>query len=161
MKSNSLITLIAAIFLLTNCGDNKAATNEKQETNTSSSEKKEGSSSSSPEQGDDIIGEWELAGFIVDTNDNLIIDEEERKNLKPPSYKDYMKLNKDGTGLFTIAKLEGRYEIKDDAKEGKKYFAWYDRSNSEHRIGTIRSVTRNELQIKESGGNGLFLWKRI
>ena len=36
----------------------------------------------------------------------------ERKNLKSTTFKDYMKLNSDGSGLFTVAKMEGRYEAK-------------------------------------------------
>lgn len=158
MKSNLLITFVIAVFFLANCGDNKAATNE---TNNSSSEKKEGPVSSSPAQADEIIGEWELLGFIGDTNDNLQIDEEERKNLKTPSYKDYMKLNRDGTGLFTIAKMEGRYEAKPKEDGNKNYLTWYDKANGPHKVGTIISVTKDELHIKEPGGNGLFLWKRI
>jgi len=158
MRSNSLMTFIIAAFFLTNCGDNKASTNE---TNNSSSEKKEGPASSSSAQGDDIIGEWELLGFVGDTNDNLQIDEEERKNLKTPSYKDYLKLNSDGTGLFTIAKMEGRYEAKPKENGEKDYLTWYDKANGPHKIGTIIKVTKDELHIKEPGGNGLFIWKRL
>src|SRR5690349_8159173 len=113
MKSKSLIILVALAFFLTSCGDNKATTTEKQQANNSS-EKKNGSAARSSAQGDDIVGEWEMVSSMVDTNDNLQIDEEERSKLKPVSFKDYMKLNSDGSGLFTIAKLDGRYEIKQD-----------------------------------------------
>ena len=160
MRSTSLIIFIIGTFFLSNCGDNKAATNEKQ-TNNSSSEKKGASASNAAEQGDDIIGEWELVGFVGDTNDNLQLDEEERKNLKTPSYKDYMKLNRDGSGLFTIAKMEGRYEAKPRENEEKNYLTWYDKANGPHKMGTIMKVTKDELHIKEPGGNGLFVWKRL
>ena len=106
MKSNSLITFTIATFFLMNCGDNQAAINEKQQTNNSSSEKKVEPASNSSAQGDDIIGEWEMVSSIVDTNNNLQIDEDERQKLKPVSFKDYMKLNRDGSGLFRVAKLE-------------------------------------------------------
>ena len=157
MKSTSLITFIIAASFLTSCGNNKDAPNEKQQANNS--EKKTESSSSQSGQGDDIVGDWEMVGSIVDTNDNLQIDEEERKNLQTPSFKDYMTLNRDGSGLFTVAKMEGRYEVKED--NGKKFLSWYDKANGEHRIGTIIKVTKDELHIKEPGGSGLFVWKRL
>lgn len=161
MKSTSLIIFVAVAFLITSCGANKAATNEKQQTNTPSSEKKTDAASNSSEQGDDIIGEWEMVSSIVDTNDNLQIDEEERPKLKPVSFKDYMKLNLDGSGFFTVAKIEGRYEIKQDENNGRKVMTWYDKTNSPHRIGSIMKVTKEELHIKEPGGDGLFLWKHL
>lgn len=161
MKFKSLITFVAVVFFLTNCGDNQAATTEKQQTNNSSSEMKTEPATNSTAQGDDIIGEWEMVGSVMDINDNLQIDEDERKNLKAPSFKDYMKLNSNGTGLFTVAKMEGRYEAKAKESGGKKYLTWYDNANGPHKIGTIIKVTRDELHIKEPGGSGLFIWKRI
>lgn len=161
MKPNSIIVLIAAIFFFANCGDNKAATDETQQANNPSSEKKDNAPSNASAQGDDIIGEWELLGFVSDTNDNLQVDEEERKNLTTPSFKDYMKLNSDGTGLFTIAKMDGRYEAKPKENGGKNYLTWFDTANGPHKIGTIVKVTKDELHIKEPGGNGLFIWKRL
>lgn len=154
MKVRSIIVLTAIIFFATNCGDNKAASNEPQQANNPST-----SNPSAP--GDDIIGEWELLGFASDTNDNLQVDEEERKNLTTPSYKDYMKLNSDGTGLFTIAKMDGRYEAKPKENGGKSYLTWYDTANGPHKMGTIIKVTKDELHIKEPGGSGLFVWKRL
>ncbi len=161
MKPIFFINLFVAVFFLTNCGDNKAATKEKQQTNNPSSEKKTEATTNSSAQGDDIIGEWEMVSSIVDTNDNLQIDEEERKNLKPVNLKDYMKLNRDGSGLFTVAKMDGRYEITDKENNGKRYLTWYDKANGRHRVGTIIKVTKDELHIKEPGGHGLFLWKRL
>ena len=161
METRSIILLVAIVFFITNCGNNKAASNEAQQAKNPSSEKKEQAASDSPAQGDDIIGEWELLGFVNDTNDNLQVDEEERKNLTTPSYKDYMTLNNDGTGLFTIAKMEGRYEAKPNENGGKNYLTWYDTANGPHKMGTIVKVTKDELHIKEPGGNGLFIWKRL
>ena len=143
------------IFLIA-CSNNNAS-EEKKLADNSSTETKSAAASA----GDDIVGEWEMVGFIGDTNDNLQIDEDERKNLKTPSFKDYMKLNSNGTGLFTVARMEGRYEAKAKESGGKPYLTWYDKANGEHRIGTIIKVTKDELHIKEPGGNGLFLWKRL
>jgi hypothetical protein len=129
-------------------------------TNESSNQVKQGSATQSA-QSDGIVGEWEMIGSVGDTNNNLQIDEDERKNLKKASFKDYMKLNADGSGLFTVARMEGRYEAKEQENGGKKYLTWYDSANGPHRVGTIISVTKDELHIKEPGGNGLFIWKRL
>jgi hypothetical protein len=158
MKSK-LIPLIAAVFLITNCGADKAAKNEKQPTNPPAAGKKAAPANNPSAQNDDLVGEWEMVGFVVDTNDNLQIDEAERAALKKPSFKDYMKFNRDGTGEFTVAKMPGRYESTESS--GKKSLVWFDRANGRHRIGTVIKVTRDELHIKEPGGHGLFLWKRL
>ena len=149
--------LFSSLLFLVACGDNDTAT-EPQTSNSTAEKKAEPSASAA--QVDEIIGEWEMVGFVMDTNDNLLIDEAERKDLKAPSFKDYMKLNSDGSGLFTVAKMEGRYEAKAKEADGNKFLTWYDKSNGEHRIGTIISVSKDELHIKEPGGNGLFIWKR-
>ena len=154
MKVRSIIVLIVIMFFTTNCGDNKAASNETQQVTNPSA-------SNPSAQGDDIIGEWELVGSILDANDNLQIDEDERKKLESPGSKDYMTLNRDGSGLFTVAKMDGRYEITDQENNGKKNLTWYDKANGRHRVGTIIKVTRDELHIKEPGGHGLFVWKRL
>lgn len=160
MRQTSLILLMPVILFFANCGDNKATTAEKNQTDNGSSNKKEEPASNSTAQGDDIIGEWEMVGSVMDTNDNLQIDEAERKDLKPTAINDYMKFNRDGTGLFTLAKMEGRYE--GVAKEnGKKYYTWYDSANGPHKIGAVINVTKDELHIKEPGGAGLFIWKRL
>ena len=57
--------------------------------------------------------------------------------------------------------MEGHYKAEPKESGGKRYLEWYDSANGRHRIGTILSVTKEELQIKEPGGSGLFLWKRI
>ena len=161
MKTLHIIAMTAIIIFLANCGDNKEATNEKQGANNSSSEKKEAPLSKSSTQEDDITGEWEMVSSVIDTNDNLQIDEEERSQLKPVNFKDYMNLKRDGTGLFTVAQLEGRYEIKKNETTGRNDMTWYDKTNSPHNVGSIMKVTKTELHIKEYGGSGLFLWKRL
>lgn len=161
MKSKSLIPLVTAVFLIANCGADKAVKNEKQPTNTPSAEKKAVPANNSSARNDDIVGEWEMQGFVIDTNDNLQIDEAERRALKRPTVKDYMKLNRDGSGEFTVAKLPGRYETRDPENSGRRYLTWFDKANGPHRVGTIISVSRDELHIKEPGGHGLFVWKRL
>ena len=162
MKTTFIFFYAALMFIFSGCGDNKAATsNEKETSGNVTSEKTANEVSNSGSQGDDIIGQWEMVSSIVDTNDNLQIDEDERKNLQPVAIKDYMKLNRDGSGHFTVAKMEGRYEITDPKSDGKKLLTWYDKANGLHRVGTITKVTKDELHIKEYGGHGLFVWKRL
>ncbi len=152
--------LFYSLLFIVACGNNNTAT-EPQLTNNSTTEKKSEPPTSSSAQGDEIVGEWEMVGSVMDINDNMQIDEVERKNLKSTTFKDYMKLNSDGSGLFTVAKTEGRYEAKAKESGGKKFLTWYDKANGRHRVGTIISVSKEELHIKEPGGNGLFIWKRL
>ena len=158
MKQFKTLAASLAFLLLTSCSNNnsdsKTAT-----TQTETPDNAKPSASSGAVQGEGLVGEWEMQGSVLDTNDNLQIDEDERKNIKAPSFKDYMKLNSDGSGEFTVAKMEGRYEVTEEA--GKKKLKWVDKENGEHRIGTIIKVSGNELHIKEPGGAGLFVWKRI
>ena len=152
---------IILLFLIPAGCSNEANKENTSENSTKKQEQTTANTQSNNSSNDDgIVGDWELVGFVGDTNDNLQIDEDERKNLKAASYKDYMTLNRDGSGFFTVAKMEGRYEIKAESN-GRKFMTWYDKGNGEHRIGSIMKVTKDELTIKEPGGNGLFLWKRI
>ena len=155
MKAKPSIPLVTAVFILAYGGTARAA--EKQPTANPSAAKKAAPANPSALAGD-IVGEWEMVGFVVDTNDNLQIDEAERQALKQ-TMKDYMKLNRDGTGVFTVGKLPGRYETTETS--GRKSLTWYDKANGRHRVGTIIKVTREELHIKEPGGHGLFVWKRL
>lgn len=154
MNKTNKILLLLAIGCFLSCGNNNNKTSTTDETTNEAKH-----TTAKTTQGDGVAGEWQLIGFVQDTNDNLEVDGEERKNLKAPSFKDYMKLNSDGSGLFTTAKMEGRYEVED--KGGKKFLWWFDKANGSHRIGTIIKVSKEELHIKEPGGNGLFVWKRI
>lgn len=158
------ILLQSPIFLLLlvlSACNNEATVKNPAENSTKTLEQTSANPQTDNSSNDDgIVGDWELVGFVGDTNDNLQIDEEERKNLKAASYKDYMTLKSDGSGLFTVAKMEGRYEIKEESN-GRKFMTWYDKGNGPHRVGSIMKVTKDELTIKEPGGNGLFLWKRI
>ena len=149
--------LLAAVILFS-CNNDSNTTTAADSTDETPNAANQGTASKT-NQGDDIVGEWKMTGFVQDTNNNLQIDEDERKNLKPVSFEGYMKLNGDGSGLFTTQKMEGRYEMTDDPK-GKKMI-WLDKANGSHRIGTVVKVSKEELHIKEPGGNGLFVWKRI
>ena len=157
MKSNSLIILVAAIFLFTNCGDNKAATNEKQQANNSS-EKKEGATPGSSAQSDDIVGEWKLNYIAIDENRNKQLDENEIKNSRTQVndyYNDYLKFNADGSCLFSKAKSKGKYKIEDESGQSKLYIN--DLYNNEAYNYTIFSVSKDELRLGYYGDENSFL----
>lgn len=153
-----LFIFLLSTFLMANCGSNNS-NSETKASNTETANKSDNTSKGT--EGDGLVGEWELIGSVLDTNDNLQVDEAERKDMKMAAYKDYMKLNKDGTGLFTIAKLEGKYQTKAKENGGKEFLSWFDSANGEHPLGTIVKVSKDELHLKEPGGSGLLVWKRI
>lgn len=174
MNTNILTTIIISSFIATASCKSKEqkdaekymsmvqqTVNENSPGQTDKPQKAKSISAAIPQNMKNIIGEWELVSSIIDTNDNMEIDEEERPKLKPVMTKDYMKLNADGSGLFTVAQMEGRYEITNDGSRGKPRLTWYDKANGPHKVGTIIKVTEQELHIKEPGGWGLFLWKRL
>ena len=108
-----------------------------------------------------IVGEWELVKVIGDRNGNHIIDADEEKDAIT-TMKDYLKLNADGTCEYTIANLQGRYEIviKDD---GRKSLVMYDRTGTETTSGRyIISVTDKELVFNRiMGGSDFEVFKRL
>ena len=171
MKSSLLLAAVASVLIIaSSCKSKSQKEAEKymsdvekvmKENSPESANEKPTVATALPEEMKDILGEWELQGFIGDRNDNLLLDEDERRDLKTAGFKDYMRFNKDGTGEFTVARMEGRYEAKPEESGGKPYLTWYDSANGPHKIGTFLSVTKDELLIKEPGGNGLFLWKRV
>ena len=154
-------SILLCLLFLAACSNDTTVQNTSENPTKTEEQTTTNAQTNNSSNGDGLVGKWELVGSVVDTNDNLQLDEEEKKNLKAASYKDYMTLNSDGTGLFTVAEMEGRYEIKVDESNGRKFMTWYDKANGPHRVGSIMKVTKDELTIKEPGGNGLFLWKRI
>src|SRR5687768_9185850 len=120
MKTIFFMTIATAIIVAASCKskaqkDAEKYMNQIEKTmkensppNTDDQQKTNTESFTLPQDMEDIVGEWELVGFVNDINDNHQVDEVERKDLTPTSYQGYMKLNKDGSGLFTTAKMEGR-----------------------------------------------------
>ena len=107
MRSTSMIILAVTVFSLTNCGDNNAATNEKQSAKNTTTESKEAQTTSSTSTGHDVDGTWKLRLEVFDDNGNRVPDEEEMKKGYANNY--MLQLNTDGTcrmqQMFT-----GRYE---------------------------------------------------
>ena len=114
-----------------------------------------------PQGMENIIGEWELAKVFADNNGDHKVDAaEESKAIT--TMKDYLKLNANGTCEYTIAKLEGRYEIV-TTDDGRKKLIMYDRAGSETNSGRyIISVTDKELVINRIlGGSDFEVFKRL
>src|SRR5688572_22648062 len=139
MKSSLLLAAVASVLIIaSSCKSKSQKEAEKymsdvekvmKENSPESADEKPTVATALPEEMKDILGEWELQGFIGDRNDNLLLDDDERRDLKPASFKDYMRFNKDGTGEFTVARMEGRYEAKPAESGGKTYLTWYDSAN--------------------------------
>jgi len=158
MKFGAILLIAATNVFFTNCGDNKAATNRKQTVQNSSSETaKEGSVSSSSDAS--IVGEWQQTGVAEDKNGNDQLDPEERNSAIKMD--DYMKLNSDGSAVMFVIKNKGHYEI-EATSNGKRKLTLYDSENGKHDIGTILSVTKDELIIMNKfGGDSFTIWKRL
>ena len=99
-----MILLIAAICLVTNCGDNKAA--------TSKLENKIEPPATSAVADDGIVGEWELTLMVFDRNGNKEMDQDEKSTGEKRGL-NYFKFNADETCLYSLTrKSKGRYTIK-------------------------------------------------
>jgi hypothetical protein len=155
------LCLFAAFFVLTNCGDNKAATNESNVEANGSAEKRDQQAKSSS-QGDNIIGAWKLTMWIRDNNRNGKIEEDEKAGAIT-QVNDYMKLNADGSAVFSQVKIKGRYEIKPNSDGTSKYLNLFDEANSRYQKGVILSVTKTELTLLWTalGGDKFTVWKRL
>ncbi len=114
-----------------------------------------------PEGMDDIVGEWKLASIIIDKNANDKIEDEERADPFTQS-NDYMKLNRDGTAVFSQVKMKGHYQIKPNSDGTRKYLNLFDKTASKYSKGEIVSVTKNELiLLSKFSGSSFYIWKRI
>ena len=110
---------------------------------------------------DDIIGEWKLTMWIRDNNRNNKIEEDE-KAVAITQMNDYMKLNADGSAVFSQVKMKGRYEIKLNSDGTRKYLNLFDEANSRYQKGEIISVTKTELTLSGTSlVNTFTIWKRL
>lgn len=143
------------------CGNNIPIKEKQLAGNLQKEKPQETTTTTSINHGDeDIIGEWKLTMTTLDKNRNNKIDEEEKANPMAP-LNDYLKLNSDGSAVFSQVKAKGRYEIKSNSDGTSKYLNLYDKDNFKTPYGRIISVTKSELILfKNSIGPVFFIWKR-
>lgn len=135
-KTNPL--LLICLFLV--CCSNNSPENASVEKSVATN-----SAVSQDQQNNDIVGEWELINIIPDDNRNAKIDDDERKKaFTKDQAKDYMKINSDGSGVFSQVKWKGRYEVVSKSG-GKRKLILYDKDNNKEDRGYIFSVTKDEL----------------
>lgn len=139
------------LILIIACGNNSSIKENKAPGTTIST-------SINPED-QDIIGEWKLTMTVLDKNRNNKIDDDEKAAAMQLT--DYLKLNSDGSAVFSQVKAKGRYEIKPSSDGTSKYLNVYGKDNFKTPYGRIVSVTKTELILfKNSIGQVFFIWKR-
>ena len=106
-----------------------------------------------------LIGEWETILVTGDYNSNGVLDPEEwEKGFS--TYKDYLKLNADGTCQYTIGNMDAVYEIVE--KDGHRSIEIIVADGSRLKQGRIISLKPDELQLmKFSGGRDIIVFKRL
>jgi hypothetical protein len=173
MKTIFLMTITASMLIATTFCKGKSQKDAEKYMNKSEDTLKENSGAKTDEKNanarsgtipqgmENIVGEWELIEVIADRNDSHIIDADEDKDAIT-TVKDYLKLNANGTCEYTIAKLEGRYEIV-TKEDGRKKLVMYDKTGTETTSGRyIISVTDKELVINRiMGGSDFEVFKRL
>lgn len=172
MKIIFFITGIAAILITAVCCKSKAQKDAEDYMNKIEKTVKENSPADDqqkastvpfvmPEGMENIVGEWKLASIIIDKNANDKIEDEEKADPFTQS-NDYMKLNSDGTAVFSQVKMKGHYQIKPNSDGARKYLNLFDKTEEKYSKGEIVSVTKDELiLLTKFSGSSFYIWKRI
>lgn len=157
---NKLFIVIAAVTIIAAASCSGNAQKNEDNTSTKTTDEKASTASAPMPQGvENIVGEWELVKVFADNNgDHKVDPAEEAKAIT--TMQDYLKLNANGTCEYTVAHLEGRYEI--ITKDDRKKLVMYDRTGTETTRGRyIISVTDKELVINRiMGGSDFEVFKR-
>lgn len=160
MKTNFFMIVVAVTLAAASCNSNSQKDAE-DNSSTKTSDQKTSTEPAANLQGmENIVGEWELVKVFADNNGDHKVDaDEEAKAIT--TMQDYLKLNANGTCEYTVAKMEGRYEIT-TADDGRKKLVMYDRSGAETNRGRyIISVTDKELVINRIlSGSDFEVFKR-
>jgi hypothetical protein len=102
-----------------------------------------------------------LISIVIDKNANDKIEDDEKSGAITQA-DDYMKLNSDGTAVFSQVKMKGHYQIKPNSDGTSKYLNLFDKTDSKYSKGEIVSVTNNELiLLSKFSGSSFYVWKRI
>ena len=159
MKAILFMIMVAVIVgVAASCNNNTQKDEGSSSSNTS--DQKATTASILPQGMENIVGEWDLVKIIADDNGDHKIDaNEDAKAIT--TMQDYLKLNANGTCEYTIAKMEGRYEIV-TTEDGRKKLVMHDRAGTETNRGRyIISVTDNELVINRIlSGSDFEVFKR-
>ncbi len=168
MKAPLLLSFILVSLLFFSCQQNKAKAHQdaiKDMMDKNGDKKKENQPVPKvPPPSDDVvnsglIGEWETILVTGDNNANGILDPQEREK-GFSTYKDYLRLNDDGTCQYTVAKMDAVYEIIE--KDGHKSIEIIVRDGSRMKQGRIISLKPDELQLmKFLGGRDIIVYKRL
>jgi hypothetical protein len=162
MKTNFFMLLVAVTIVATaSCNSNAPKDAENNSSAKTTDQKASSGSATLPQGMENIVGEWELVKTIADNNGDHKIDaDEEAKAIT--NMKDYLTLKANGTCEYTIAKMEGRYEIT-TTDDGRKKLVMYDKSGAETNRGRyIISVTDKELVINRIlSGSDFEVFKRL
>jgi hypothetical protein len=143
------------------CSNSNSADQNQLATNSAKETAEANTSAAANPGNDDIIGEWKLTMWIRDNNLNNKIEEDEKADAIT-QMNDYMKLNADGSAVFSQVKIKGRYEIKLNSDGTRKYLNLFDEANSRYQKGEIISVTKTELTLSGTSlVNTFTIWKRL
>lgn len=105
------------------------------------------------------MGEWETILVTGDHNSNGVLDPQEREK-GFSTYKDYLRLNADGTCEYTQGHLKAVYEIVE--KDGHKSIEIIVRDGSRIKQGRIIALKPDELQLmKFVGGRDIIVYNRL
>ena len=174
MKTNFLVTIMAAMLMTTVSCKSKAqkeaedymnkiqkTVKENSPSSNNAQQKTVASSGTIPAGMENIVGEWELTKVIADHNGNHVIDADEEKDART-NMQDNLEFDSDGTYKYTVVKLEGRYEIV-TKNNGRKKLITYDGTGAEtNKGGYIVSVTDKELVLNIiMGGSDFEVFKRL
>ena len=111
-------------------------------------------------QGDGIVGSWNLMLQAFDDNNNGKLDEQERK--KGNTNKHFYQFNADGTCLIHTLKLNGSYELK--SENGKKrLYTYVDDKGSKVRENAwyVISIGKTELILLSQDKYAFWIFKRV
>jgi len=156
MSTKMMLLFFVSIFLLTSCGDNKEAAEEKSLASNAQSENKTDQPSPAESQGDGIVGTWKLHLDAFDRNENQELEGEERKKGVPNN--NTLQFKADGTCRIQNM-FNGTYTIKE---EGGKKLLTIQRKKVEGEETEdpqpdkyyIKSVTKDELVLLVIDGGG-------
>lgn len=161
MKTNLLMAIAAVTMMAaSSCSGNAQKDAEDNSSAKTNDQKASAATAAVPPGMENIVGEWELVKVFADNNGDHKVDaDEEAKAIT--TMQDYLKLNANGTCEYTIAKLEGRYEII-TTEDARKKLVMYDRTGTETTRGRyIISVTDNQLVINRIlSGSDFEVFKR-